>query len=323
MMNTIRFKKIASILKQSFINEAKIIMEVKPKEIRADLVGKFSFGNQILGGASYLLKDNLTLNSDPGKSIWIQHKGIDSSAYRGLGYARDLMVAGITEVSNNNGVVISIDSVTNDAQDHNIKSSNAGFNIQVVALWNNIIWDKPEDLILEFPNGDVHRDGIIKLFLEPYIKRDFIHNNRGRTIETGLLISISTAKCSLPILYENYDWDENNWEESFDKKQREINLPGFYRNDPFYKNDLFVQRKVKDMESELTNREDYVRSIRNISKTQQEIRSDIDDQITLLINEKRSIENSLMKNPNDESAKKTLADLLLKKKELEEKFYNM
>ena len=316
MINTIRFKKIASILKQSFINEAKIIMEVRPTEIRANLVGKFSFGNQVLGDAHYILEDSLVLNSDPGKGVWIQHKDISSSAYRGLGYARDLMVAGITEVSNNNGVVVSIDSVTSAAQIHNIKSSNAGFNVKIVALWNNIIWDNPEDLISEFPNGNIYRDEIIKLFLKPYVKKQFTYNYSIKTIETGILISISTAKCSLPILYEN------GWED-YEKRNNEIDLRRFYKDHPNYQDSPDMQDRVRDIDSELTNRENIVRSIRNISKTKQELRFDILDQIDLLSDKKRSIENRLMKNPNDESAKKDLADLIIKREELEEKFYNM
>jgi hypothetical protein len=310
MKAILRFNKIAAILKKSFINEAKIIMEVRPTEILAHLIGKFSFGNQQLGGALYRLEESLSLNSDSSKSVWIQHKGIDSSAYRGLGYARDLMVAGITEVSNNNGVVISIDSVSQMAQEHNIRSSNAGFNTKVVVLWNNVLWDNPEDLILEFPNGEDHKEKLAKAFLQPYERVLVGTALSSITIESGLLISISTAKCSLPISYQD------GWED-YMEKNKEVDLPRFYRNDSS------MNQRVKEINSELSQRADYIRSIRNISKTKNEIRTELYDELDIIDSELKSAKDALEKDPYNNSARQAVTDLTLKRDNIKEKFYNM
>ncbi len=313
MNNSLRFKKIASILKSAFINEAEIIMEVGPNQIMANLVGKFSFGKQVLGSAAYEYKDGVILHSDPGKSVWVQHKGIDSPAYRGLGYARDLMVAGISEVENNNGIVVSIGSVTKDAEEHNLKSSLAGFSTKIIVEYNEILWDDPEDLILEIPNGESFRDKVLELFSTPYINIE-IGMYRKTLATSGLLISLAGAKCSLPISYRN-EWS------NLDERDLEIDPYNFHKK-RLINNPESIDEE-KNIKKELSDREEYIRSVRNIPKTQKELRSEIFNKLNILDHEILLARKNLNNDPNNNDLKDSIDRMMVEKRSLENKFYNL
>lgn len=258
--------KALSLVKNAYINNAKILVTIAPNVIISILKGDLPSGNSVSFGRCEVVNisafgKKIKMPSEGNKSIWEFHRNIFDKEYEGLGYMNDLLTSAIFHVQNNGGIVfngigsqIYGSGVSEDGKNHTLNKLNKNFEKTPVIIFYNklkntymIFKEDEKDLAQKIYEESfrykIDKSIINDLFSNPYSSYGYGEGE----INSGFKITAKSQKTSIPVSIEFHeDKDEIN----------NHNMPTFYNeNLNFYKKTLKLNvEKIKELIEKLISK---------------------------------------------------------------------
>ena len=201
------FIKEASSLKDAALPEAYLSLISTPNEVTVELKTKNSeqaFGKTVAEKVGYHFGSEFY--NYIGKDLWHQHRDV-APELRGLGFAKDMLVALHQEIKLLDGVCISYGAVTNDAIENNLKKLR-GFKLTPIIIIDigvtKMIFPADEQKILnELMSLGFNISNKNKEELNYAIKTGisgYYNNKKATSIKSGFMIELVDASCDLEIV---------------------------------------------------------------------------------------------------------------------------